>query len=76
MDAKQWAMHDQLRVSFAKILFAWQHPVVLSDSPDEDFEEQRNRQIFQYFNTDPMAHHVLQSLVHAAIAASKSLNIQ
>ena len=72
MNAEQWRLHDELRVAFAKILFAWQHPVMLGDPPeDESLRDERMRQMHHYFHNDVAAHHVLQSLVHAAVVSMK-----
>lgn len=59
-----WKEHDELTVAFAKILYAWQHPEVLTSATG--LEEQKGA-VQSYFHNDPMAYHVLKSLVVTAL---------
>jgi HD-like signal output (HDOD) protein len=61
-----WKEHDELMVAFSRILYAWRFPEVLVDSV-----ESHNNQMHDYFNHDPMAYHVLRSLVHSALQITK-----
>ena len=65
--------YQLLERSIATTLYAWKNPPSLNAPADANLQE-RDRQMQQYFMSDPMAYHVWRSLVATAIRWHEWMN--